>query len=168
MEDEINKRPNFDETFFDVCHSMAKRSTCARRAVGAVAVLNNRILATGYNGAPSGIDHCTSDTCVRSLKNIPSGERAEMCRGIHAEQNMIIQAAIHGVSLLGCTIYCTTFPCNICMKMIMQLKPEKIKFLHSYNDTLSLDTAIKSGYSFFGLEEDKRGYYMLLRSYPIK
>jgi dCMP deaminase len=112
-------RPTWEEYFMDITHLVAKRSTCLRRQVGAVLVRDKKILATGYNGAPSGLEHCLEVGCLREKLGIPSGERHELCRGLHAEQNAIIQAAYHGVGIRGATLYCTNHPCIICSKMII-------------------------------------------------
>ncbi|MBP1724210.1 MAG: cytidine deaminase, partial [Deltaproteobacteria bacterium] len=98
---------------------VAKRATCLRRQVGAVLVMDKRLLATGYNGAPSGLAHCLEVGCLREKRQIPSGERHELCRGLHAEQNVIIQAAFHGIRIQGSTLYCTNLPCAICTKMLI-------------------------------------------------
>ena len=111
-------RPDIDEYFLKIASVVAERSTCRRHHVGAVAVRNKRILATGYNGAPSGLKDCLELGCLRDELNIPSGTRQEICRGIHAEQNVIIQAGLHGVSLEGSTIYATHTPCVLCAKML--------------------------------------------------
>jgi dCMP deaminase len=121
----------------DIAALVARRSTCGRRQVGAVAVKNKRILATGYNGAPSGIPHCLEVGCLREQEGIPSGERHELCRGIHAEQNVIIQAAYHGVSIQGATLYCTNQPCVICTKMLINAGISEIFYREGYADTLS-------------------------------
>ncbi|HPU90565.1 MAG TPA: deaminase, partial [Spirochaetota bacterium] len=102
-----------------IADDVATRTTCVRRGVGAVVVKDKRILTTGYNGPPAGISHCTHETCVRERLKVPSGERHELCRGLHAEQNAIIQAALHGVSINGATIYVTHQPCSICTKMLI-------------------------------------------------
>ena len=115
----------------------AKRSTCLRRQVGAVLVKDTRVIATGYNGAPSGVTHCEVTGCLRQKLNVPSGERHELCRGLHGEQNAIIQAALHGVSTEGATIYCTTKPCSICTKMIINAKISKIVYEEHYDDALA-------------------------------
>ena len=116
---ETDGRPTWDDYFLDIVGLVAKRATCLRRCVGAALVRDRRILATGYNGAPSGLRHCLEIGCLREQNNIPSGERHELCRGLHAEQNAIIQAALHGVSVKGATLYCTNHPCIICAKMII-------------------------------------------------
>jgi dCMP deaminase len=132
-------RPSWEEYFMDIAVLVAKRSTCLRRAVGAVIVKDKRILSTGYNGAPSGIRHCGEIGCLRETLNIASGERHELCRGIHAEQNAIIQAAYHGVSIAGASLYCTNLPCSICTKMIINAGIKTIYFQAGYADELSKD-----------------------------
>jgi dCMP deaminase len=132
-------RPTWNEYFMDIADLVAKRSTCLRRQVGAVAVKEKRILATGYNGAPSGIAHCLDVGCLREKEGIPSGERHELCRGIHAEQNVIIQAAFHGVSIEGATLYCTNLPCLICSKMLINAGVREIFYRQGYADRLSED-----------------------------
>src|SRR6056297_646699 len=104
-------RPNWDEYFVGITKLVAERSTCIRRKVGAVIVKEKRVLATGYNGAPTGLKHCSETGCLREQNNVPSGERHELCRGLHAEQNAIIQAALHGNSISEATLYCTHQPC---------------------------------------------------------
>lgn len=116
---------------------VAERSTCLRRKVGAVLVRDKRIIATGYNGAPSRIRHCFEVGCLREQKGIPSGERHELCRGLHAEQNAIIQAALHGVSVEGSTLYCTNMPCSICSKMLINARITEIYYKEGYADDLS-------------------------------
>jgi dCMP deaminase len=130
-------RPTWEEYFMDITHLVAKRSTCLRRQVGAVLVRDKKILATGYNGAPSGLEHCLEIGCLREKLGIPSGERHELCRGLHAEQNAIIQAAYHGVGIRGATLYCTNHPCIICSKMIINAGIQTIIFEHGYADALA-------------------------------
>lgn len=120
-----------------IAHIVKLRSTCLRRKVGAVLVKDNRILATGYNGAPKGLPHCSLVGCLREQLKIPSGERHELCRGLHAEQNAIIQAAVFGVSTKGSTLYCTTFPCIICAKMIINAEIKEIVYDGEYEDEFS-------------------------------
>lgn len=132
-------RPAWEDYFMDIAILVAKRSTCLRRAVGALLVKDKRILATGYNGAPSGIRHCKEVGCLRESMNIASGERHELCRGIHAEQNAIIQAAYHGVQIQGADLYCTNLPCLICSKMIINAGIKKIYYRDGYADELSKD-----------------------------
>ena len=115
-------RPSWSEYFLEMAALVAKRSTCLRRQVGAVAVKDGRIIATGYNGAPVDFKHCQETGCLREQQGVPSGQRHELCRAVHAEQNMIIQAATHGVSISGAYVYCTTTPCIICAKMLINCK----------------------------------------------
>ena len=122
------------EYFMRIAFLVAERSTCLRRQVGAVAVLDKRILATGYNGVPAGVTHCEQVGCLRDQLHIPSGERHELCRGLHAEQNVIIQAAVHGISLRGAELYCTTMPCLICSKMLINCGITHIYYAHGYHD----------------------------------
>lgn len=121
----------------DITTLVAQRSTCLRRKVGAILVRDKRIIATGYNGAPSKIKHCLEVGCLREQKGIPSGERHELCRGLHAEQNAIIQAAVHGFSVLGATLYCTNLPCSICTKMLINIQLEKVFYRDGYPDELT-------------------------------
>jgi dCMP deaminase len=130
-------RPSWEEYFMDISILVAKRSTCLRRAVGAVIVKDKRILSTGYNGAPSGIRHCGEVGCLRETLNVASGERHELCRGIHAEQNAIIQAAYHGVSIKDASLFCTNLPCSICTKMIINAGINRIYYQAGYADELS-------------------------------
>ncbi len=128
-------RPDSDEYFLKIASVVAERATCRRHHVGAVAVKNKHILSTGYNGAPSGSRDCLELGCLRDELKIPSGTRHEICRGIHAEQNVIIQASLHGVSLEGSTIYATHTPCVLCAKMLVNAKIEKLVSFGSYNDS---------------------------------
>jgi dCMP deaminase len=118
---------------------VAQRSTCLRRQVGALLVKEKNILSTGYNGAPRGLAHCLDVGCLREQQNVPSGEKHELCRGLHAEQNAIIQAAYHGVSIRDATLYCTTLPCVICTKMLINAGIQKIIYREGYADPLSLE-----------------------------
>lgn len=120
-----------------IAEVVSRRSTCLRRKVGAVIVFDKRILATGYNGAPSGLEHCGQQGCFRLEQKIPSGERHELCRGLHAEQNAIIQAALHGVSIRGGVTYCTHHPCVVCAKMLVNAGVQKIIIREDYPDNLS-------------------------------
>ncbi len=122
-----------------IAQDVATRATCIRRKVGAVIVKDKRILSTGYNGAPTGIAHCTEETCLRTRFNVPSGERHELCRGLHAEQNAIIQAALHGVSINNASIYITNQPCSICTKMLINSGIKKFIFKDPYNDQLAIE-----------------------------
>ncbi len=132
----MDKRLSWPEYYMGIAKLVAERSTCTRRKVGAVAVRDKRVLATGYNGAPSGLDHCLDIGCLRQQMGIPSGQRHEICRGLHAEQNVIIQAAIHGVQLKGAVIYCTTQPCLICTKMLINCAVEAVYYAEAYPDDL--------------------------------
>ncbi|MDR2885039.1 MAG: cytidine/deoxycytidylate deaminase family protein [Deferribacteraceae bacterium] len=130
-------RPSWDEYFMEMVQVVASRATCVRRKVGAVLVQDNRILATGYNGAPKGVTHCDKAGCMRQAQNIPSGERHEICRGLHAEQNVLIQAAVYGVPVAGATIYCSNKPCSICTKMLINADIHRIVYLEDYPDPLA-------------------------------
>jgi dCMP deaminase len=134
-----SNRPSWENYFMGITALVAKRSTCRRRSVGAVIVKDKRILTTGYNGAPSGIRHCIEVGCLREQLNVASGERHELCRGIHAEQNAIIQAALHGVSIKDSTLFCTNLPCSICAKMIINAGIKKIYYQSGYADAISED-----------------------------
>ena len=137
-------RPEWDDYFLDIVGLVAKRATCLRRQVGAALVRDRRILSTGYNGAPSGLRHCLSIGCLREQQHIPSGERHELCRGLHAEQNAIIQAALHGVSVKGATLYCTNHPCIICAKMIINAGIARIVVKGDYRDGLAEEMLAES------------------------
>jgi dCMP deaminase len=133
------ERPSWDEYFMDISRLVARRSTCLRRQVGAVMVKDKNILATGYNGTPSGIIHCDVTGCLREQLQVPSGERHELCRGLHAEQNAIIQAARHGVNIAEAVLYCTNSPCIICTKMLINAGIRKVIYLEGYADQLSME-----------------------------
>ena len=141
----IDERPSWDEYFMKLANEVATRTTCVRRAVGAVIVKDNRILSTGYNGVPSGIAHCAQRGCLRQELGIPSGQRSEICRGLHAEQNAIIQAAKYGPLIDGAKIYVNTQPCIICAKMIINAGIEEIIYQNPYPDELSMDILRESG-----------------------
>jgi dCMP deaminase len=130
-------RPSWPEYFMGIAGMVAARSTCLRRHVGAILVKERRILATGYNGAPSGVRHCEEVGCLRQDNAVPSGTRHELCRGLHAEQNAIIQAAYHGISITGSTLYCTNKPCVICSKMLINAGIRTICYDQGYNDPLA-------------------------------
>ena len=134
-------RPDWDEYFLRITRDVMRRSTCLRRPVGAVLVRDRHILATGYNGAPSGLPHCSEVGCVREQNNVPAGERHELCRGLHAEMNAIIQAAYHGIRAKGSTLYATTHPCSLCAKMLINVGVVKVADLYlglRFTDYLSL------------------------------
>jgi len=138
-------RPGSDEYFLKIASVVAERSTCRRHHVGAVAVRDKHILATGYNGAPSGFKDCLELGCLRDELGIPSGERQEICRGIHAEQNVIIQATLHGVSLEGSTIYATHTPCVLCAKMLVNAKIKRFVSFGKYSDDSFIDLFREAG-----------------------
>ena len=138
-------RPSWPEYFVTIAEMVAKRSTCLRRHVGAILVKDKRILATGYNGAPAGLKHCEEVGCIRQNSSIPSGERHELCRGLHAEQNAIIQAAYHGISIAGSTLYCTNKPCVICSKMLINAGIVKVFYEKGYDDPLADQMITESG-----------------------
>jgi dCMP deaminase len=138
-------RPGSDEYFLKIASVVAERSTCRRHHVGAVAVRDKHILATGYNGAPSGFKDCLELGCLRDELGIPSGERQEVCRGIHAEQNVIIQATLHGVSLEGSTIYATHTPCVLCAKMLVNAKIKRFVSFGKYSDDSFIELFREAG-----------------------
>jgi dCMP deaminase len=133
----LDVRPGWDVYFMDIARLVAARSTCLRRQVGAVIVKGQRILATGYNGAPTGLRHCAETGCLREQRGIPRGERHELCRGIHAEQNALLQCAVHGVSSDGAMLYCTTQPCGACAKMLINAGIREIVFEGDYPDGMT-------------------------------
>ncbi len=139
------KRPSWDEYFLEIADVVRKRSTCIRRNVGALVVIDKRILATGYNGTVSGLTHCTDTGCLRDKMKIPSGERHELCRGLHAEQNALLFASRSGEDMKGAVLYCTNQPCVVCAKMIIQSGIKKIIYKGGYPDKLSLDMLKEAG-----------------------
>jgi dCMP deaminase len=147
-------RPSWDRYFMDIAAMVATRSTCMRRSVGAIAVNNRRILATGYNGTPKGLRHCTEVGCIRQELGIPSGQRHELCRGLHAEQNCIIQAAVHGVQLDGSTIYCTFQPCAVCAKMLINAGISEVVFEGGYPDEMAVSMLNEAGVKLRRLEPE--------------
>ncbi|MFH1593470.1 MAG: cytidine/deoxycytidylate deaminase family protein [Candidatus Omnitrophota bacterium] len=138
-------RPSWDEYFLSIASLVSQRSTCLRRKVGSVLVKDKRILATGYNGAPSNIEHCDKRGCVRDKLKIPSGQRHELCRGLHAEQNALLQAALYGVSLEGAKIYATTQPCIICAKMLINAGIKEIIISGHYPDKMAREFLKEAG-----------------------
>ena len=141
----LEPRPSWDAYFMDIARLVARRATCVRRAVGAVMVRDRHILTTGYNGAPAGMRHCDQTGCLRTRLAVPSGERHELCHGIHAEQNAIIQAACHGISVRNATLYCTHQPCSICAKMLINVGIQKVCYGESYDDASSRTTLLEAG-----------------------
>lgn len=142
------QRPEWDDYFMDIVDIVKNRSTCLRRQVGAIIVKDHRILSTGYNGAPSGCKHCAEIGCLRESMKIPSGERHELCRASHAEQNAIVQAAKHGVSIDEGTIYVTAQPCVICSKLIINSGIRRVVYSGDYPDHLSIQLLTEAGVLF--------------------
>jgi len=138
-------RPSWDEYFMRIAHEVAKRATCLRRSIGAVVVLDKRILATGYNGAPSGLPHCSETGCLREELRVPSGQRHELCRGLHAEMNALIQGARHGIRMDGATLYSTHVPCSLCSKMIINTGIVRVVAAVEYPDPLARDMLLQAG-----------------------
>ena len=146
-------RPTWDEYFASITRQVATRSTCLRRKVGAIIVKDKRILTTGYNGAPKGVKNCLeAGICMREELGVPSGERHEICKGLHAEQNALLQAAYHGVSIKDSIIYCTTQPCIMCSKMIINAGIRKIYYLEDYPDPLSIQMLDEAGVEYIRLD----------------
>ena len=152
-------RPSWNEYFMRIAMLAATRSTCLRRQVGAVIVKNKKVLATGYNGSPSGLKHCLDIGCLREELGIPSGQRHELCRAIHAEQNAIIQAATSGISIEGGILYSTTFPCILCAKMLINAGVREIYFAEGYPDDLSRQMLDEAGVQVH--------YLVLTKSSPV-
>ncbi len=150
-------RPSWDDYFMDIAHRVATRSTCLRRQVGAVIVLDKRILATGYNGAPRGLPHCEETGCLRQRLGIPSGQRQEICRALHAEQNAFLQAALHGVSVREGTLYVTLQPCVTCAKMIINAGIERVICAQSYPDELARSFLAEAGIELELWEPEPQG-----------
>lgn len=150
------RRPSWDEYFMQLVRVAASRSTCCRRQVGAVLVKDNRLLATGYNGVPKGLAHCDKVGCLRQQLGVPSGERHEICRGLHAEQNAIIQAALYGVSIAGSTLYVTAKPCSICTKMLINADIRRIVFIEDYPDELATDLLMQTDIRVFKFTESEK------------
>lgn len=149
-------RPSWNAYFMSIAYLIAKRSTCLRRKVGALLVKDKRILSTGYNGAPSGFKHCLDIGCLRDELKIISGEQHEKCRAIHAEQNAIIQAALHGVSIKEATLYCTNQPCIICAKMLINAGIVKIYYSGGYPDDMAMEMLKEAGIEVIKQEIEER------------
>lgn len=130
-------RKNKDDFFMDIATKYAEQTTCTRRAVGAVLVKNGIQIGGGFNGAPKGIPHCTSETCIRNVKGVPSGERQELCIGAHAEANAIVQAGRNGINTDGSILYCTTYPCSYCAKLIVNAGIKRVVYGEGYADIIS-------------------------------
>lgn len=155
MEKKI-RRPDWDAYFLDIAKLVSKRSTCLRRKVGALIVKNRRILTTGYNGTPTGITHCEVTGCLREKLKVPSGERHELCRGLHAEQNSIIQAALYGVNIGGGTLYCTNQPCSICAKMLINAGIKEIVMESGYPDKMAKEFFDEAGIKVRTLKRSRK------------
>jgi dCMP deaminase len=128
----------WDQYFLNMATIVAEQSTCIRRHVGAVIVRDKQILSTGFNGAPQHVEHCDKRGCIRLDQNVPSGERHELCMGSHAEMNAIAHAAKHGISINGSVLYCTHYPCAICAKLIINAGIISVKYIHHYDDALTI------------------------------
>ena len=148
-------RPGWDEYFMEIAALVARRSTCLRRQVGALLVRDKRILVSGYNGAPPGLQHCEEIGCLREQLKVPSGERHELCRAIHAEQNAIIQAAVSGVTINHATLYATTQPCVLCSKMIIGARIERVVIREGYPDEMSLAMLKEAGIEVVRFDPEK-------------
>ncbi len=155
MDNLEDKRPSWDEYFMGMAKLTSQRSTCLRRKVGAVIVKDKHIIATGYNGAPRGLSHCAElGGCLREKLNVPSGQRHELCRALHAEQNAIIQAATLGQSIEGASIYITHQPCSICSKMIINAGIERIVVDEGYPDELATKLLAEAGIKVVTLDHN--------------
>jgi len=151
------KRPAWDEYFLKMALLVGERATCLRRKVGAVLVKDRRILATGYNGAPTKITHCEIVGCLRDQLEVPSGQRHELCRGLHAEQNVLVQAALHGVSTKGSMLYITCSPCIICAKMIINAGIKEVVCKENYPERMAEDFFREAGVKLRILEPVTKG-----------
>jgi len=152
-----NKRPSWEEYFLELADLVASRSTCLRRHVGAVLVKNERIIATGYNGAPRGLGHCLELGCLREAMQVPSGHRYELCRGVHAEQNAIINAANYGVSTQDAVLYCTIQPCIICARMIINAGIVKVVHRGNFDDQMSVQFLQEAGIELVVISPEAKG-----------
>jgi len=150
-------RPRWEEYFMSIAEQVATRSTCLRRQVGCIVVVEKRIVATGYNGAPVGLPHCEEVGCLREREGVSSGERHELCRGLHAEQNAIIQAAMHGTAVRGGVLYCTHKPCVLCTKMLINAGITRIYYREGYRDRLADDLADEAGLQLVPMREEEPG-----------
>jgi dCMP deaminase len=149
------RRPSWERYFLDIAQLVSRRSSCLRRNVGALLVKDKRILATGYNGVPSGLPHCSEVGCLREILGVAAGTKHELCRGLHAEQNAIIQAAIHGVSIQGAELYSTHHPCVVCAKMLINAHIAKIYLAEDYPDRLAKDLLLQAGIEIAVVPKDR-------------
>ncbi|MFQ5574600.1 MAG: cytidine/deoxycytidylate deaminase family protein, partial [Terriglobia bacterium] len=140
-----SERPSWDEYFMGIAAHVSLRSTCLRRKTGALIAKEKRILSTGYNGSPRGLAHCSELRCQRDRLDIPSGERHELCRGLHAEQNAVVQGALHGIEIEGATLYCTHQPCALCAKIIINAGISEVIYGTSYPDALAESLLAEAG-----------------------
>lgn len=152
----VSERPSWDEYFSQLARMVARRSTCLRRNVGALLVKGERIIATGYNGAPQGVSHCLDVGCLRQERDIPSGQRYELCRGVHAEQNAIINAARYGVSTMDSVLYCTNQPCMLCARMLVNAGVVRVVHQGDFDDELALDILREAGVEVFEIKPQRR------------
>ncbi len=152
----FEKRPDWHTYFMKMAFLISERSTCLRRKVGAVLVRDNQILSTGYNGAPKRVPHCSQTGCLRQNISVPSGERHELCRGVHAEQNAIIQAAVNGVSIRNAELYCTNQPCSICAKMLINAEIKTIIVSEIYEDKLARNLLEQASINVFHFDMETR------------
>ncbi len=150
----MDNRPNWHQYFIEMAFLASQRSTCIRRKVGAVIVVDNQIVATGYNGAPKHVRHCYETGCLRQQLNVPSGEKHELCRGVHAEQNAIVQSAINGSSIKNGILYCTNHPCVICAKMIINSEIKTIYIADDYMDPLSKEMLAEAGVELIMIDRE--------------
>ncbi|WP_052314873.1 deoxycytidylate deaminase [Desulfosporosinus meridiei] len=148
------KRPSWDSYFMQMAQVVAERSTCLRRQVGAVMVKDKQILSTGYNGSPSGLRHCAEVGCLRQSLGVPSGERHEICRAVHAEQNALVQAAKHGVAITGADLYTTHQPCVLCTKLLINAGIIRVVYTYAYPDKLAVQMADEAGLKLVKFGED--------------
>jgi dCMP deaminase len=159
-------RPSWDEYFLSITRQVATRSTCVRRHVGAILVHGKRILCTGYNGAPRGVAHCVDRGCLREQLGIPSGQQTELCRGLHAEMNALLQAAAYGIVVSGATLYSTHFPCSLCAKMLINTGIERIVVAEDYPDGLAKDLLREAAVRVELFETAKARTKVILRGKP--
>jgi len=141
----MNNRPSWHQYFMEMAYLAAQRSTCLRRKVGALVVLENQIISTGFNGAPKHVRHCSETGCMRADLKVPSGQRHELCRGVHAEQNAVIQAAVNGAAIKGAVLYCTNQPCVICSKILINAEIQTIYIAEPYEDKLAQELLTEAG-----------------------
>lgn len=135
MTEEPFKRPDWDEYFMDIAHVVSKRANCCRRKVAAIIVSDRRIISSGYNGTPRGIANCFEGGCPRCASDASSGENLGECICAHAEENAIVQAAYHGISVRDSSLYCILSPCLMCTKMIINAGIREVIYETEYHFT---------------------------------